>query len=175
MPKLRKMLSDINAPYIQSLMRLIETQSTATIAGWCIGYAQTNLLPLWASSIPEDARPMAALDAAQKFLAGKTTLPEAKKQITACRDAAREAARFPVAQGAARAIDACASSIHNPSACLGIALYGALALAYYQAGTDAAWDTLEPIAAAECNKMEAALRAVAIDDEANRANIKWNC
>ena len=27
MPKYRKMLSDIDAPYLQSLMRLIETQS----------------------------------------------------------------------------------------------------------------------------------------------------
>jgi len=27
MPKYRKMLNDIDAPYIQSLMRLIETQS----------------------------------------------------------------------------------------------------------------------------------------------------
>ena len=27
MPKYRKMLSDVNAPYLQSLMRLIKTQS----------------------------------------------------------------------------------------------------------------------------------------------------
>ena len=39
MPKPRKMLGAADSPYIVSLMRLIETQSKATIAAWCIGYA----------------------------------------------------------------------------------------------------------------------------------------
>ncbi|MDR0794857.1 MAG: hypothetical protein LBE79_02205 [Tannerella sp.] len=34
MKKYRKMLSDINAPYLQSLMKLIETQSKTTLANW---------------------------------------------------------------------------------------------------------------------------------------------
>jgi hypothetical protein len=36
MKKYRKMLSDINAPYLQSLMKLIETQSKTTLAHWSI-------------------------------------------------------------------------------------------------------------------------------------------
>ncbi|MDO9592157.1 MAG: hypothetical protein Q7I98_03070 [Erysipelotrichaceae bacterium] len=34
MPKTRKMLSDWQAPYLQSLRRLIETQSKETLASW---------------------------------------------------------------------------------------------------------------------------------------------
>lgn len=40
MPKARKMLSDWEAPYIQSLMKLIETQSKATLAFWAVDYAE---------------------------------------------------------------------------------------------------------------------------------------
>lgn len=38
MPKPRKMLGAADSPYIVSLMRLIETQSKATIASWCMDY-----------------------------------------------------------------------------------------------------------------------------------------
>lgn len=38
MAKLRKMLGSADSPYIVSLMRLIETQSKETIAGWCLDY-----------------------------------------------------------------------------------------------------------------------------------------
>ena len=40
MPKARKMLSDWKAPYIQSLMKLIETQSKATLTGWAVDYSE---------------------------------------------------------------------------------------------------------------------------------------
>jgi hypothetical protein len=41
MPKLRKILgNDMNAPYLVSLMSLIETQSKETIARWCVSYAK---------------------------------------------------------------------------------------------------------------------------------------
>lgn len=175
MPKLRKMLTDINAPYLQSLMRAIETQSIPTIVRWCTEYAQTYLLPLWQESFPDDQRPERALQAAGKYLAGDIKLPEAKKQILECRSAARETAGNPIAQGAARTIDASASAIHNPTGALGLALYGAVTLAYYQAGTDADWEVVEALAAGECVKMTAALQAISVKDEPNPAKIKWNC
>lgn len=46
-PKARKMLSDWNAQYIQSLMKLIETQSKSTLAHWAVDYAERVMLPLW--------------------------------------------------------------------------------------------------------------------------------
>lgn len=49
MAKARKMLSDLNAPYIQSLMRLIETQSKSTLAHWAVDYAELVILPLWSN------------------------------------------------------------------------------------------------------------------------------
>jgi len=176
MPKKpRKMLSDINVPYIQSLMRLIETQSAGTIANWCVDYAEIHLLPLWERDFPDDKRPAAALTAAREYLAGKIKLLEVKKQIFECRNAAREAEGFHIAQGSARTIDAAASSVHNPAGSISLAFCGALTVAYEKLGLEAEWDALLSAAASECAKMEAALRAVAVENEPIPAKINWNC
>ena len=168
MAKPRKMLGDFDASYIRSLMELIETQSRPTIASWCVDYARARLLPLWERDFPA-----VALQAARAYLNGVVKL--VKERIAGCRSAAREAEGFPIAQGAARTIDASASAAHNPAGSLSLALYGALTLAYDQAGMKAPWETLEAVAAAECAKMELALRAVAVKDEPNPAKINWFC
>ena len=175
MPKPRKMLTDYNAPYIQSLMRLIETQSKETIANWCIDYAALHLLPLWEKSFPDDSRPKAALTAAKDYLDGKIKLPEAKQHIIECRNAARQSEGSHIAQGAARTIDAAVSSIHNPTGSISIAFYGALTIAYDQLGIASDWEALESLAAEECAKMEAALKVVTIENEPHPAKIKWGC
>lgn len=66
MAKARKMLSDCNAPYIQSLMKLIETQSKSTLAYWAVDYAEQVILPLWCKHYPNDRRPQNALAAARE-------------------------------------------------------------------------------------------------------------
>jgi hypothetical protein len=176
MPKYRKMLNDINAPYLQSLMRLIETQSKRTLAGWSIDYARGHILPVYERAYPADARPRHALDAADEWLAGNVKLPYVKNIIlNECHAAAKEAEGVPAAQAAARTCGQAAATIHTPTHALGLALYGALAVAYDQLGADADWEALLSAAAKECAKMEAALRAVAVENEANRAKINWNC
>ena len=176
MKKYRKMLNDINVPYLQSLMRLIETQSKTTLAHWSIDYALTYILPIYEKAYPDDPRPKRALDAAKQWLAGEVKLPYVKNIIlNECNAAAREAEDTPAAQAAARTCGQAAATIHTPTHSLGIALYGALALAYDKSGIDANCDTLLSVAAEECAKMEAALRAVAVENEPNRAKINWNC
>jgi len=115
------------------------------------------------------------LTAARDWLAGTIKLPEAKKVILDCHAAARECENQPAAYGAARAIGQAASTIHAATHCMGLPLYGALAVAYDTLGPDAPWAELEPAAALECGRMEAALRAVAIEDEPNPAKLNWNC
>ncbi|MHB1455171.1 MAG: putative immunity protein [Saccharofermentanales bacterium] len=173
MPKTRKMLSDRKAPYIQSLMGLIETQSKATLADWAVEYAEQVIMPLWCKHYPEDGRPHNALDAARGWLSGTIKLPQVKPIILECHAAAREAEGIPVAQTAARAIGQCASTIHSPRHCIGLAFYGALAIAYDRLGTDAPWGQIERCAAEACGCMEAALRAVAVEGEGNPAKIIW--
>ena len=59
--KLRKMLGDVNSPYIASLMRLIETQSKATIARWCLSTTRGSIscefmkkpIPVMAARAPQ--------------------------------------------------------------------------------------------------------------------------
>ena len=176
MPKYRKMLNDINAPYLQSLMRLIETQSKTTLARWSIDYARTNILPVYEQAYPGDARCEHALDAADDWMAGKVKLPYVKNIIlNECHAAARESDDNPAAQAAARACGQAAATIHTPTHSLGLALYGALAVAYNRLGTDAEWDALLSVAADECRKMEAALLAVAVENEEDPAKINWRC
>jgi hypothetical protein len=81
MGKLRKMLCNLDWPEIQSLMRLIETQSKITIANWCVDYAEQYILPIYEKAYPDDVRPSAAIAAARDWLGGKIKLPVAKKVI----------------------------------------------------------------------------------------------
>lgn len=175
MPRARKMLSDWKAPYIQSLMKLIETQSKATLAVWAVDYAERGILPLWSKHYPNDPRPQNALNAAREWLSGTIKLPQAKSTILECHAAARDADGNPVAQAAARAIGQCASTIHSARHCIGLAFYGAIAVAYDRLGTDAPWGQIEQCAAEECGRMEAALHAVAVENEPNPVKIDWKC
>ena len=175
MPQYRKMLSDWNAPYIQALARLIETQSKATLAQWVLDYAERVILPLWSKHYPDDLRPHNALSAARQWLSGAIKLPQAKAAILECHASARESEGNPVAQAAARAIGQCASTIHSARHCIGLALYGALSVAYDALGTAASWEQLEQYAGEECGRMLEALRIIAVPGETNPAKINWNC
>jgi hypothetical protein len=175
MSKARKMLSDWKASYIQSLMKLIETQSKATLAIWAVDYSERVILPLWSKYCPDDLRPQNALNAAREWLSGTIKLPQVKPAILECHAAARGAEGNPVAQAAARAIGQCASTIHSARHCIGLAFYGALAVAYDRLGTAAPWGQIEQYAAEECGRMEAALRAIAVENEPNPAKIDWKC
>lgn len=175
MPKARKMLNDWDAPYIQSLMKLIETQSKETLAHWAVDYAEQVILPLWSKYYPDDLRPQNALNAAREWLSGAIKLPQAKTAILECHAAAREAGENPVAQAAARTLGQSASTIHSARHCIGLALYGAIAVAYDTLGTNAPWQQLEQCAAEECGRMLNALHAVAVKNELNPAKIDWKC
>ena len=175
MPKTRKMLSDWEAPYLVPLIRQIETQSKDTLIVWSTGYAEEVLLPIWEKAFPEDSRPRAALQAAGEWRNKLIKLPEAKKQILLCHEAARACDGNPAAQAAARAIGQVASTIHVARHCIGLPLYGELAVAYDRLGADAAWQELEPAAGEECGRMLAALVRISKVDEPNPAKISWVC
>jgi len=175
MKKLRKMLGSADSPYIVSLMRLMETQSKTTLAGWCISYARSSVLPIYESAFPDDVRVGAALEAAQDWLDGKIKLPVAKQFILAAHAAAREAEETPAAQAAARAVAQASSAIHAPSHGLGLAFYGSAAIAYTRVGIHAEDEIYDQIAAETCAKMASALLACATTDEKNPAKINWHC
>lgn len=176
MPKLRKMLGKADSPYIVSLMRLIETQSKATIANWCMDYAEAHILPIFEKECPGDSRPHMALHASRQWFEGKVKLPEVKRIILdECHAAARELEGKPAAQAAARAIGQATACFHTPTHSLGLAFYGAAAIAYDRVGLNEKPAVYDQIAAEECAKMEAALRAVAVENEPNPAKISWGC
>lgn len=175
MARIRKMLSDWNAPYIQALVKLIETQSKLTLIHWAIDYAEHFILPLWIKNYPDDQRPQKALNAAREWLSGSIKMPQARTTILECHAAAREVDGNPAAQAAARAIGQCTSTIHSARHCIGLALYGAIAVAYDELGTKVSWEQLEQRAADECGRMLEALHAIAVNNEPKPAKINWKC
>lgn len=176
MKPVRKMLGSADSPHILSLMRLIETQSKATIAKWCLDYTETEILPIFERRCPDDDRPRRALNASRDWFEGKKKLPEVKSIIlNECHAAARELQNDPAAQAAARACGQAAACFHTPTHSLGLAFYGAAAIAYDRVGTGETAAFYDAIAAEECTKMEAALRTIAVSDEPNPAKINWRC
>ncbi len=176
MSKPRKMLGAADSPAVLSLMQLIETQSKATIARWCLDYAETVILPIYQKRRPRDDRPLQAIQAARDWFDGKLKLPQVKDIILhQCHAAAREAEEDPAAQAAARACGQAASCFHTPTHSLGLAFYGTAAIAYDRVGLHESPEVYERIAAEECNKMEAALRSIAVEKEPHPAKITWHC
>jgi hypothetical protein len=175
MKKVRKMLGKADSPYILSLMNLIETQSKATIVHWSLDYVEKYIMPIYEESYSDDQRLQNAIQAARDWMEGKIKLPEAKKMILDAHAAAREAEENPAAQAAARAVGQAASTIHMPTHSLGIAFYGAAAVAYHRVGIEEKYEVYDHIASEVCGKMEAVLRAVAVENEPNPAKINWYC
>ena len=177
MPKKpRKMLGDWRDPHVESLMRLIETQNKTTISNWCIDYCEANILSIFERHCPGDNRPRKALDAAREWLLGNVKLPYVKNIIlNECHAAARELEDKHAAQAAARCCGQAAACIHTPTHSLGLVFYGTAAIAYDRVGIAEKAEVYAKIAEEECAKMEAALRAVAVENEPNPAKINWNC
>lgn len=156
----KKTLSNLEAPYLQELNQLVQMQDKKTLILWAVDYSEQVMIPLWKKYHPDDSRPMEALEAARLWVEGTIKLPTAKTVILRCHQAAREVEGNPAAQGVARAIAHSASTIHSARHSIGLALYGALALAYDQLGFDAPWQELEQTASIECKKMLFALQQI---------------
>jgi hypothetical protein len=173
MPKqrLRKMLCSLDAPYIARFMRLIETQSKATIGGWGLSYAEENILPIYEKSFA-DGRPRAALASARDWFAGRIKLPESKERSSKCQTAAKEAAGNPAARAAANASANAALLAHTPLHSLGVIFYGVAAIVYDRVGINETAEVYERLAEDECAKMAAAFRSVAVN-EPNPIKINW--
>lgn len=175
MAKLRKMLCDINSPECIAMMKLIETQSKATLASWAIGFAKENYLPIYEKQCPEDARLGEAVAACEKHLAGEILLKEIKPIIKEAQLLARDVEGDPVAQAAARAVATACATINTPTNSLGYLFYGAAAVAYDTAGLEKSAEVYDALASAEMKKALADLQEKAVKDEPKPAKIKWGC
>ena len=175
MAKLRKMLGAADSPYILSLMSLIETQSKTTIGDWCVDYAEKYILNIYEKAFPEDDRLRLAVEAYRSYRKGELKLPELKKAAALTVQAAKEAEKNPAAQAAARTIGRAIGAVYTPTHSLGLAFYGAAAIAYDRVGLEEKPEVYDRIAAQECAKMEEALRACMVENEKNPAKIKWYC
>lgn len=91
-----------------------------------------------------------------------------------CHAAARELDHDPAAQAAARACGQASACCHTPTHSLGMAFYGAAAIAYDRVGTGESAAVYDRIAAEECAKMEKALEDISVNHESNPAKIDWH-
>ena len=175
MAKLRKMLGKLDNPDIFALMRLIETQSQQALTHWAIEYPARHCLRIFAKQLPDDSRPMDAINSCRAYLNGEIKLTQVKPLLKAARQAAQDADAFPAAQAAARAIATACSVVQNPPGALGFVFYSAAAAAYDQAGTDQSPAVYDQLAEKEIAAVLHSLQQTALPDETNPVNIDWNC
>ena len=175
MAKLRKMLCDINSPECTALMRLIETQSQATLAAWAVQYAKDNYLGIYKAQRPQDCLLRDTLLSCEQYLSGSRKLAELKPQLKEAAQAARGLYDNPVAQAAARAVSTACAVVKTPTNALGFLFYGSAAVAYSQAGLEETAETYNKIAETELQRAFASLQQASNPDEAHPARIKWNC
>lgn len=175
MAKLRKMLGDVNSKECIALMRLIETQSKATLAQWAVGYVKKNYLGIYEAECPGDLRMSEAIAACEEYLAGSKKIGEVKPILKEAVQAARDLEDNPTAQAAARAISTACGTVQTPTNALGFIFYGAAVMAYNQAGLNEEKEVYDRLADAEFKKVLGTLEQAAVADEPNPVKVKWNC
>jgi len=173
MQKLRKTIGNFDFPEILSLAQLAETQSKRTLCLWSIQYAQEHLSLIYEHAFPDDPRPRNALNNALGWLDGHVKFTDAKDTNNGAHNAATEAEDKPAAQAAARAIAHASLTIHVSAHCMGIAFYGAAAIAYHRLGLDEAQEEYLLVAKQAWAEMEVALRSIAIEHEPSPAKLNW--
>lgn len=175
MAKLRKMLGSADAPVVNSLMRLIETQSRETLAKWGIEYAEKYYVPILKSKGAYDERINNSVSAVHDFLGNKLTLKEITPILKAGTAAAQELEDDPISRAAARAVITACGIGKNPANSLGFCFYGAAAYAYSTAGISETAETYDKLADTEFNRILETLRFAAVENEINPVKINWNC
>lgn len=164
----RKTLGSRESPWVQGLSALIAGQDKATVAHWCMDYAQQHVLPVYEGAYPGDDRPRQALDASRAWFRGEMKMAQVKDVIlNQCHQAAREKENDPAAQAAARCVGHAAACFHSKRHALGLVFYGTAALAYRQLGLKETREAYEQFAMAECARMEQALLARIAGKERN--------
>ena len=175
MPKLRKMLGSVDSPECIALMRLIETQSKATLAAWAVGYAKEHYLPLYRVQCPGDGRLNKVVADCEAYLSGGGTLALLKPVLKAAGLLAREVSGAPVAQAAARAVSVACATVQTPTNALGFLFYGAAAAAYARAGLAETAPVYDELAGAEFRQALDSLGRAAVPGEPHPVRIQWNC
>ena len=173
MAKLRKMLGDIHSLECTAMMRLIETQSEATLICWALGFVQESIAGIYCKKAADCQRLCVILDACLKTalqsLPGKTMKPLIKEANQIARET-----EDPIAQAAARAIAAACGTLTTPTTALGFVFYAAAAWIYDQSSDFTAEET-DALTRQFWRQAHASLSAQAIQDEPHPAKIQWHC
>ena len=175
MAKLRKTQGRIDEPNVVALMRLIETQSVQTLAGWACEYAKQRYLPLLQKSQMDSSVQEQALAAVEDYLRGQLSLAKIKPQLKAASQAAAAIKDQPMEQAAARAIAVACAVAQTPTNALGFLFYGAAAAAYDQLGLAQKQDSYDQAATQELAMALQSLQECAVEHEENPVKIDWNC
>lgn len=126
---MRKVLYDRNSECLQDLRSLVEKYSHRTIVLWALDCG-SYFCDLFEKDVPDDKRPLIALEKGRLWAEGVIKMPEARRAILDCHQAASEHEDNPVIRSAARAVGHAAASVHAETHALGLAFYGLTAIYY---------------------------------------------
>lgn len=175
MAKLRKMLGYADAPATVALMRLMETQSSVTLANWVLSVVEQKILPIYQKTYPTDTVVPQLIDTAKGYMQGNVELGKVKAQIRTVKRIARDMDDTLVAQVSARAIATACTVTYLPTGALSYTFYAVAALVYDELGLQENPVVYEEQAAEKFKDLVASLQAVAVADEPNPVQVNWNC
>ena len=174
MPKLRKMLGRADMPVCLALMRLLDTQSRRTVAGWAIRITSEVCLPVYEAHSPEGPDLRADVQDCARCAAEGGRPAAVKPQLRALAQIAR-AEKDPVAQAAARAIATACAVLQTPTGALGCLFYAAAAETYHTLGTSQPAAVYDQAAEKFFERALADLQDHAVPDEPDPIRVNWNC
>lgn len=170
MAKLRKMLGNIEDPYILELMKLIETQSQVTLSRWAIDWIEIHHF----SSFEENHRLREIKEEIKEYLNGTKKLNEVKPLLKEANTMAKECKDL-LEEISVRAIAVALGIITNPANALGFTFYSVAAMIYQKEGLNETRETYDHLAHLEYQKVLESLKNVAKMNEENPVKVKWYC
>lgn len=150
---------------------LLDTDRHRLLASWAADCAE-HVLPLFTDKVPEDGRPLQAIETARAWSLGEATVGKARKAASAAHAAARSATD-PAAREAARAAGHAAATAHMADHELGAAAYAIKAVRLASPASEA-------VAAGrrECRRqrkrLPEAVRELVLSDEERRNRKLWS-
>ncbi|MBR3841456.1 MAG: hypothetical protein IKM20_10000 [Erysipelotrichales bacterium] len=173
--KLRKMLGSVDDDSCIKLMKLIETQSIATLFSWAVSYVEVNILPVLNNHYNESEKVFNYINQVKAYINSEVKLKDIKPVLKNLRELAKATNDNPITQAALRTIATACAVVTTPTNALGLTFYALATKIYHEFGLECE-ATFYDLKASEYYKdIVKSLEDVAISNEENPVKVNWNC
>lgn len=130
--KLRKMLGSVDDDSCIKLMKLIETQSIATLFSWAVSYVEVNILPVLNNHYNESEKVFNYINQVKAYINSEVKLKDIKPVLKDLRELAKATNDNPITQAALRTIATACAVVTTPTNALGFTFYALATKVYHE-------------------------------------------